>query len=92
VGVNRTDFFHIMQLAVAETEKQGSGHIVLITTSLGDQAVAGVPAVLATLIPFYEDGAFQAPVIDRAIPLSEGCPAHAQVARGEARDRLVLAP
>jgi NAD(P)-dependent dehydrogenase (short-subunit alcohol dehydrogenase family) len=30
-------------------EKQGSGHIVQITTSLVDHAVAGVPAVLATL-------------------------------------------
>jgi NAD(P)-dependent dehydrogenase (short-subunit alcohol dehydrogenase family) len=29
--------------------KQGSGHIVNITTSLTDQAVAGVPTVLANL-------------------------------------------
>jgi hypothetical protein len=34
----------------------------------------------------------QAPVIDRVIPLSEGCSAYAQVARGEAGGRLVLAP
>jgi len=31
-------------------------------------------------------------VIDRLIPLSEGCSAYAQVARGEAGGRLVLAP
>jgi NAD(P)-dependent dehydrogenase (short-subunit alcohol dehydrogenase family) len=30
-------------------EKQGSGHIVQITTSLVDHAIAGVPAVLAAL-------------------------------------------
>ena len=49
LGVNLTGFFHITQLAVAEMEKQGSGHIVQITTSLIDHAIAGVPAVLATL-------------------------------------------
>ena len=30
-------------------EKQGSGHVVNITTSLVDQPIAGVPAVLASL-------------------------------------------
>ena len=49
-------------------------------------------AMLEALTPFFEDGAFQAPVIDRVIPLAEGCSAYAQVARGEARGRLVLAP
>jgi len=49
-------------------------------------------AILEALTPFFEDGAFQAPVIDRVIPLSEGCSAYAQVARGEARGRLVLMP
>jgi NAD(P)-dependent dehydrogenase (short-subunit alcohol dehydrogenase family) len=49
LGVNVTGFFHITQLAVAEMEKQGSGHIVQITTSLTDHAIAGVPAVLAAL-------------------------------------------
>jgi NAD(P)-dependent dehydrogenase (short-subunit alcohol dehydrogenase family) len=49
LGVNVTGFFHITQLAVAEMEKQGSGHIVQITTSLVDHANAGVPAVLAAL-------------------------------------------
>jgi hypothetical protein len=42
-------------------------------------------AVLEALTPFFEGGAFQAPVIDRVIPPSEGCSAYAQVARGEAR-------
>ena len=49
VGVNVTGFFHITQLAIAEMEKQGNGHIVQITTSLVDHAMAGVPAVLAAL-------------------------------------------
>jgi len=30
-------------------EKQGSGHVVQITTSLVDHAIAGVPSVLASL-------------------------------------------
>jgi NAD(P)-dependent dehydrogenase (short-subunit alcohol dehydrogenase family) len=49
LGVNIAGFFHITQLAIAEMEKQGSGHIVQITTSLADQAIAGVPSVLASL-------------------------------------------
>jgi NAD(P)-dependent dehydrogenase (short-subunit alcohol dehydrogenase family) len=49
LGVNVTGFFHITQLAVAEMEKQGSGHIVQITTSLADHAIASVPCVLAAL-------------------------------------------
>jgi NAD(P)-dependent dehydrogenase (short-subunit alcohol dehydrogenase family) len=49
VAVNLTGFFHITQLAVAEMEKQGSGHIVQITASLVDHAIANVPAALAAL-------------------------------------------
>jgi hypothetical protein len=49
LGVNVAGFFHITQLAVAEMEKQGSGHIVQITTSLVDHAISGVPSVLASL-------------------------------------------
>ena len=49
LAVNLTGFFHVTQLAVAEMEKQGSGHIVQITTSLVDHAIAGVPSVLASL-------------------------------------------
>jgi len=43
LGVNVAGFFHITQFAVAEMEKQGSGHVVQITTSLVDHAFAGVP-------------------------------------------------
>jgi NAD(P)-dependent dehydrogenase (short-subunit alcohol dehydrogenase family) len=49
LGVNVAGFFHITQLAVAEMEKQGSGHIVQITTSLVDHANSSVPSVLASL-------------------------------------------
>jgi NAD(P)-dependent dehydrogenase (short-subunit alcohol dehydrogenase family) len=49
VNVNITGFFHITQLAVAAMEKQGSGHVVQITTSLVDHALSGVPCVLASL-------------------------------------------
>jgi NAD(P)-dependent dehydrogenase (short-subunit alcohol dehydrogenase family) len=40
---------NITQLAIAEMEKQGKGHVVNITTSLVDHAVDGVPSVLASL-------------------------------------------
>jgi NAD(P)-dependent dehydrogenase (short-subunit alcohol dehydrogenase family) len=49
IWTNLAGFFHITQRAAAEMLKQGSGHIVNITTSLTDHAVAGVPAVLANL-------------------------------------------
>ena len=49
LAVNLTGFFHVTQLTVAEMEKQGSGHIVNITTTLAEQAIEGVPAVLASL-------------------------------------------
>lgn len=49
LSVNLNGFFHITQLAIAEMEKQGSGHVVSITTSLTDHAIDGVPSVLASL-------------------------------------------
>jgi NAD(P)-dependent dehydrogenase (short-subunit alcohol dehydrogenase family) len=49
LGVNLAGFFYITQLAIAEMEKRGSGHVVQITTSLADHAIAGVPSVLASL-------------------------------------------
>jgi len=49
IGVNLTGFFHITQLAVAEMERRGGGHIVQITTSLVDHANSAVPAALAAL-------------------------------------------
>lgn len=49
LAVNLHGFFHITQLAVTEMEKQGSGHIVSITTTLAEHAIDGVPSVLASL-------------------------------------------
>ena len=49
IAVNVGGFFNITQLAAAEMEKQGSGHVVTITTSLVDHAIDGVPSVLASL-------------------------------------------
>ncbi len=49
-------------------------------------------ALLEALTPFFDDGTFQPPAIDRVIPLADGRAAYEQVARGEARGRLVLAP
>jgi NAD(P)-dependent dehydrogenase (short-subunit alcohol dehydrogenase family) len=48
-GVNLAGFFNITQLAIAEMEKNSSGHVVTITTSLTDHAINGVPSVLASL-------------------------------------------
>ncbi|AGW92595.1 MULTISPECIES: SDR family NAD(P)-dependent oxidoreductase [Cupriavidus] len=48
-GVNLSGFYFITQLAIAEMEKQRSGHVVSITTSLVDHAISGVPSVLASL-------------------------------------------
>jgi NAD(P)-dependent dehydrogenase (short-subunit alcohol dehydrogenase family) len=49
LAVNIGGFFHISQLAVAEMEKQQSGHVVTITTTLAESAIEGVPSVLASL-------------------------------------------
>lgn len=49
LGVNTSGFFHITQLAVAQMEKQGGGHVVQITTTLAEQGNSQVPAVLAAL-------------------------------------------
>src|SRR5258708_21104398 len=49
LGVNLAGFFHMTQLAIAEMEKHGGGHIVQITTSLIAHANSNVPSVLASL-------------------------------------------
>lgn len=49
IATNLAGFFHVTQQAAATMLKQGSGHIVSITTSLTDHAIAGVPAALANL-------------------------------------------
>lgn len=49
IGVNLSGFFFMTQFAVAQMEKQSSGHVVSITTTLVEHAVQGVPSVLASL-------------------------------------------
>jgi NAD(P)-dependent dehydrogenase (short-subunit alcohol dehydrogenase family) len=49
LNVNINGFFHITQLAIAEMEKNQSGHVLQITTSLVDHPISGVPSVLASL-------------------------------------------
>jgi len=49
IATNVAGFFHITQRAAKEMLKQGSGHIVSITTSLTDQASSAVPTALANL-------------------------------------------
>jgi NAD(P)-dependent dehydrogenase (short-subunit alcohol dehydrogenase family) len=49
ISVNVDGFYNITQAAISEMEKQGSGHVVTITTSLTDHAIDGVPSVLASL-------------------------------------------
>jgi NAD(P)-dependent dehydrogenase (short-subunit alcohol dehydrogenase family) len=49
IATNLAGFFHITQRVATEMLKQGSGHIVNITTSLTDHAIAAVPTVLANL-------------------------------------------
>ena len=66
LGVNLAGFFYITQLAIAEMEKRGSGHIVQITTSLVDHAIAGVPSVLASLTKGGLNGATKSLAIEYA--------------------------
>jgi NAD(P)-dependent dehydrogenase (short-subunit alcohol dehydrogenase family) len=49
LAVNLAGFFHITQASIAEMARQGSGHIVNITTSLVDHANSNVPSALASL-------------------------------------------
>jgi len=49
LAVNLGGFFHLTKRVAAEMLRQGSGHIVQITTSLVDHANSKVPSVLASL-------------------------------------------
>ncbi|RWG81478.1 MAG: SDR family oxidoreductase [Mesorhizobium sp.] len=49
LSVNIAGFFHVTQRAAAEMEKNGSGHIVQVTTSLVAHPNTAVPAALAAL-------------------------------------------
>lgn len=49
LSVNLSGFFYISQATVRQMLKQGSGHIVNVTTSLVRQPMKGVPAALASI-------------------------------------------
>ena len=49
MSTNVTGFFHMTQRALEVMTKQGSGHVVTITTSLVDQPMSSVPSALASL-------------------------------------------
>lgn len=49
IGVNLAGFFNASQAAIRRMEAQGSGHVVQISTTLVEQPINGVPAVLASL-------------------------------------------
>jgi NAD(P)-dependent dehydrogenase (short-subunit alcohol dehydrogenase family) len=49
ISTNVTGFFHITQRALDFMSKHGRGHVLTITTSLVDQPMSAVPAVLASL-------------------------------------------
>jgi NAD(P)-dependent dehydrogenase (short-subunit alcohol dehydrogenase family) len=49
IATNLAGFFYVSQQVVRQMRKQGSGHIVNITTTLADQPIAGVAAALAVL-------------------------------------------
>jgi NAD(P)-dependent dehydrogenase (short-subunit alcohol dehydrogenase family) len=66
LGTNVAGFFHVTQLAIAEMEKRGAGHVVSITTSLVDNANSKVPSVLASLTKGGIDAATRSLAIEYA--------------------------
>ena len=49
-------------------------------------------SLLEALVPFFEQGTFRAPQIDRVLALSDGVAAYQEVASGQVHGRLVLDP
>jgi NAD(P)-dependent dehydrogenase (short-subunit alcohol dehydrogenase family) len=49
MATNVTGFFHMTQRAIEVMSKEGRGHVVTVTSSLVDQPMTSVPAVLASL-------------------------------------------
>ena len=66
LSTNLAGFFHVTQLAIAEMEKRGAGHVVSITTSLVDNANSNVPSVLASLTKGGVDAATRSLAIEYA--------------------------
>ncbi|MGH6964090.1 MAG: SDR family NAD(P)-dependent oxidoreductase, partial [Phenylobacterium sp.] len=66
IGTNLAGFFFVTQAAVRRMEAQGSGHVLQISTSLVDQPINGVPAVLASLTKGGLDAATKSLAIEYA--------------------------
>ena len=66
IGTNLAGFFFVTQHAVRKMEAQGSGHLIQITTSLVDQPLHDIPAVLASLTKGGLDAATKALAIEYA--------------------------
>ena len=49
-------------------------------------------ALLDALTPFFEQGTFGPPAVDRVFPLTDGVKAYEEVGRGQIRGRFVLSP
>ena len=49
VSTNLAGFLYVTQEAVKQMKRQGTGHVVNITTTLADQPIAGVPASIQVL-------------------------------------------
>jgi NAD(P)-dependent dehydrogenase (short-subunit alcohol dehydrogenase family) len=63
---NVDGFFHVSQFAIAEMEKQQSGHVVSITTALVNHPNSNVPSVLASLTKGGVDAATRSLAIEYA--------------------------
>lgn len=66
MSTNLAGFFHVTQLAIADMEKRGAGHVVSITTSLVASANSNVPSVLASLTKGGVDAATRSLAIEYA--------------------------
>jgi len=65
-GTNLAGFYFITQLAIEQMEKQKSGHVVSVTTTLVDHANSNVPSVLASLTKGGIDAATRSLAIEYA--------------------------
>jgi NAD(P)-dependent dehydrogenase (short-subunit alcohol dehydrogenase family) len=65
-SVNLSGFFYVTQFALAQMEKQSSGHIVSVTTALVTHANSNVPSVLASLTKGGIDAATRSLAIEYA--------------------------
>lgn len=66
VAVNVAGFFNVTQPAITAMQRNKSGHIVNITTTLVDQPIKGVPSVLASLTKGGLDAATRSLAIEYA--------------------------